>query len=162
MHLPQSKRWRIGRDLMLAPHPFDQFVELDRLLGGDQCVGGRKSVFTGGLSRLAGGSGQAGHWRASASTGIGCGGWGVAAQLVSASASSGNAGLIVISGPLIDGGVLRGDAGGGGAIGGAGSIRGGAVIGDGAGKRCLARAVKLLKLVALAASVTGLALLKQE
>src|SRR5438445_13786135 len=57
----------------LRPNPFDQLVELDRLLGRGQCVTGRKSVLTGGLSSDAGGSGKAGHWCVSASTGIGCG-----------------------------------------------------------------------------------------
>src|SRR5690242_5025943 len=44
-------------DACLGPDPFDQFVELDGLLGGGETVGWRKSVFAGGFSRLAGGSG---------------------------------------------------------------------------------------------------------
>ena len=41
----------------LRLHPFDQLVELDRLLGRGQRVGSRKSVFAGGFSSAAGGSG---------------------------------------------------------------------------------------------------------
>jgi len=33
----------------LAPDPFDQLIELDRLLGSNQGVEVRKSVFTGGF-----------------------------------------------------------------------------------------------------------------
>ncbi len=44
-------------DSRLPLHPVDQFVELDRLLGGDEAVGDRKSTFAGGFSRLAGGRG---------------------------------------------------------------------------------------------------------
>jgi hypothetical protein len=73
---------------MLLSNPLDQFVELDRLLGRDEGIGGRKSALTGGLSSAAGGSGYDGHWCVSARTGIGCG-LGLEAQLISASASSG-------------------------------------------------------------------------
>jgi hypothetical protein len=43
----------------LAPDPFDQLVELDGLFGRSQRVGCRKSVLDAGLSRAAGGNGQA-------------------------------------------------------------------------------------------------------
>ena len=46
-----------GSHLVLALHPFDQLVELDRLFGGDQSFGVRKSVLAGGFSSAAGGSG---------------------------------------------------------------------------------------------------------
>src|SRR5882757_8723941 len=36
-------------DIMLPLDPADELVELDRLFGGNQGVGGRKYVFTGGL-----------------------------------------------------------------------------------------------------------------
>ena len=42
---------------VLTSNPLDQFVELDGLLGCGEGIGGRKSVFVGGLSRSAGGSG---------------------------------------------------------------------------------------------------------
>jgi hypothetical protein len=44
-------------DRVLLSHPLDQFVELDRLLGGGEGVGSRKSVFAGGLRRTCGGNG---------------------------------------------------------------------------------------------------------
>src|SRR5947209_11284039 len=46
-------RWRrrIWIDPALGFDPFDQFVELDGLLGGDEGIGRRKSVLAGGLSR---------------------------------------------------------------------------------------------------------------
>ena len=44
-------------NLRLRLHPFDQFIELDGLLGCGEAVGERKSVFAGGLTRLTGGSG---------------------------------------------------------------------------------------------------------
>lgn len=62
---------RLLRHRRLGADPVDQFVELDRLLGGDKSIvragrgylglrsmpGRRKSVFTGGLMSCAGGSG---------------------------------------------------------------------------------------------------------
>src|SRR5689334_11732847 len=48
---------QIGIDFRLGPYPFDQFVELDGLLGCGEGVGGRKSIFAGTLSRPDGGSG---------------------------------------------------------------------------------------------------------
>jgi hypothetical protein len=42
---------------MLLSNPFDQLVELDGLLCGDEGVGLRKSVFAGGFSSSVGGSG---------------------------------------------------------------------------------------------------------
>jgi hypothetical protein len=50
-------RHAVHPDGMLLSNPLDQFVELDGLLGCGECVGGRKSVFTGGLISAAGGSG---------------------------------------------------------------------------------------------------------
>ena len=44
-------------DGVLRFDPFDQFVELDRLVGGELAVGDRRSVWDGGWSRSAGGSG---------------------------------------------------------------------------------------------------------
>src|SRR3954468_2497027 len=67
MHLPRGSRaLLVGRsrssrgvvvNLGLCLHPLDQLIELDRLLGRGQCVLGRKSSLTGGLSSPAGGSG---------------------------------------------------------------------------------------------------------
>ena len=54
-------RHAVHPDGVLLSDPVDQLVELDRLLGRGQCVTGRKSVLTGGLSSDAGGSGKAGH-----------------------------------------------------------------------------------------------------
>jgi hypothetical protein len=48
---------RARTDLSLPSDPFDQFVELDGLFGGEERVGGRKSVFAGGLRSAAGGIG---------------------------------------------------------------------------------------------------------
>ena len=66
LRAPAARRLASPRDSIFAVvwidrglrlHPFDQLVELDRLLGRGQRVGGRKSVFAGGLSSAAGGSG---------------------------------------------------------------------------------------------------------
>ena len=50
-------RRAIGINRGLRMDPADECVELQRLFGGNQSVGVRKSVLTGGLSRSAGGSG---------------------------------------------------------------------------------------------------------
>lgn len=47
----------VNRDGVLPADPFDQFVELDGLLGSGEAVGERKSVLTGCLRRFSGGSG---------------------------------------------------------------------------------------------------------
>src|SRR3546814_2416721 len=78
-----------------------QLVELDGLLGGDEGVagpegGGRKSSFAGGRISPSGGIGKAGHCRASATAGIGCGGFAPHAGSSSASASVGNARIVCI------------------------------------------------------------------
>ena len=48
---------RVGVYGRLLPHPGDELVELDRLLGRGQRGGLRKSVFTGGFRSASGGSG---------------------------------------------------------------------------------------------------------
>src|SRR4029079_708371 len=50
-------RLSVRVDRVLRFEPAEQLVDLDRLLGRDQRVGGRKSVLAGGLSKAAGGSG---------------------------------------------------------------------------------------------------------
>src|SRR4051812_10583649 len=47
----------VGIDRRLSLHPLDQFVELDGLLGCGEGVVVRKSTFTSGLIRFAGGRG---------------------------------------------------------------------------------------------------------
>jgi hypothetical protein len=64
-------RHAVHPDGMLLSNPLDQLVELDCLLGRDQLVGLRKSIFAGAFSSASGGSGKPGHWRASARAGIG-------------------------------------------------------------------------------------------
>jgi hypothetical protein len=44
-------------DARLRFHPLDQLVELDGLLGGEEAVRVRKSVFAGGFIRASGGRG---------------------------------------------------------------------------------------------------------
>ena len=146
---------------MLLSDPVDQLVELDRLLGRGQCVTGRKSVLTGGLSSDAGGSGKAGHWCVSASTGIGCG-FGLDAQLLSASANGSQTGLKIMFGPFIDGLLIGGDALGVGQIGGAGLGCGGAIIGDGGCEGRLLLLVELLEARALFPPVARLGFLDEE
>jgi hypothetical protein len=89
--LKQCSRSAAWVDLRLPIHPFDQLVELDRLLGRGQAIGERKSVLSGGLIRFAGGRGYGGHWRCSPTAAIGCGWCCLAAQLLSTIASSGKA-----------------------------------------------------------------------
>src|SRR5690242_19658451 len=147
---------------MLPFDPFDQFIELDRLLRGGQRVGIRKSVFAGGFIRSGGGSGHAGHWRCSASAGIGCGASGLAAHAPSKSASGGKARFIIMFGPFVDDALLRGDPGDVGLVGGVCGVGRGAVTGEGGSERRLFLIVKLLEPAALRLPMAGLAFLDEE
>jgi hypothetical protein len=82
---------RVNRHARLRADPLDQFVEQDRLLGRKEAAGVRKSIFAGGFSMPSVGNGNAGHWRFSASAGIGWGGVGLLAQAPSITADRSNA-----------------------------------------------------------------------
>ncbi|HET8533997.1 MAG TPA: hypothetical protein VFL74_00445, partial [Sphingomicrobium sp.] len=135
-------RHAVHPDGMLLSNPLDQLVELDRLLGGDQCFGLRKSIFAGGLSNPSGGSANVGHWRASARAGIGCGGVGLLAQAASVSAGRSNAAFEIISGPFVDLRLLGFDSGDVLGVRAARLLGGGAIVGDGGGVGGLLRPVK--------------------
>jgi len=152
----------IHLDGVLAFDPADEFVELDGLLGGGKGVAGRKSVLAGGFSSSAGGRGYAGHWRLSATAGIG---WGlsiVGLQALSAKVSGSQACFEVMGRPFVDRDLRRANLLAGGVIGGASGVGRGAVVSDGSCACRLFVAVQLFKLPALLAPVTSLELLDDQ